>query len=129
MNKSKVIALLMFISLAHANANGGDFFNELSSSWNNNEDIGIPFFGIVKDENNKVISRAMVSASINDNTIVILSDNLGHYKIPGLGKEVDSKKVEINCSKAGYKLLSVDKRYIRSIPNAPVEVNCKMKKI
>ena len=113
-----------------AAANGGDFFNELSESWGANVDTGTPFFGFVRDVRGRPIPRAIVTATVqrglDGESVTIISDNLGHYKIPGLGKEVDPKKVVIECAKAGYRTISQDRRVLRTMPKAPVEVDCKM---
>jgi hypothetical protein len=111
-------------------ANGGDFFQELSESWGANADTGIPYFGVVRDVRGKPIPRAMVTATVQQGpdaqAVTIISDNLGHYRIPGLGKDIDPKKVVIECAKAGYRAVALDRRVLRSVPKAPVEVNCKM---
>ena len=111
-------------------ANGGDFFNELSESWGANSDTGVPFFGWVRDAKGKPIARAIVTATVvggvDGQAVTIISDNLGHYKIPGLGKEVNAKTVLIECAKAGYRTISQDRRVLRSMPKAPIEVDCKM---
>jgi hypothetical protein len=126
------IAALAFAASATlpAFANGGDFFNELSESWGANADTGVPYFGWVRDAKGKAIPRAIVTATVvggvDGQAVTIISDNLGHYKIPGLGKEVDPKKVVIECAKAGYRTLSQDRRVLRTMPKAPVEVDCKM---
>jgi hypothetical protein len=113
-----------------AMANGGDFFNELSESWGANADTGTPFFGWVRDAKGKPIPRAIVTATVQSGpdgqSVTIISDNLGHYKIPGLGKDVDAKKVVIECAKVGYRVVSQDRRIVRSMPKAPVEVDCKL---
>ena len=44
----------------------------------------------------------------------------------GLGKEVDPKTVLIECAKAGYRTMSQDRRVLRTMPKAPVEVDCKL---
>jgi len=111
-------------------ANGGDFFNELSESWGSNSDTGVPFFGWVRDAHGKAIPRAIVTATVvggvDGEAVTIISDNLGHFKIPGLGKDVDPKKVVVECAKAGYRTVSLDRRILRSVAKAPVEVDCKM---
>ena len=111
-------------------ANGGDFFNELSESWGANADTGVPFFGWVRDAKGKAIPRAIVTATVvngvDGEAVTIISDNLGHFKIPGLGKDVDPKKVLVECAKAGYRAVSLDRRILRSMPKAPVEVDCKL---
>ena len=80
-----------------ASANGGDFFNELAESWGSNVDTGTPFFGFVRDARGKAIPRAIVTATVqrglDGESVTIISDNLGHYRIPGLGKEVLAKDV------------------------------------
>src|SRR6267142_3181583 len=128
------IAILGFAASAlfslPAMANGGDFFNELSESWGANSDTGVPYFGYVRDARGKAIPRAIVTATVQDGpdgqSVTIISDNLGHYRIPGLGKDVDPKKVVIDCAKAGYRAVAQDRRTLRTMPKAPVEVNCKL---
>jgi len=128
------IAVLGFAASAlvsvPALANGGDFFNELSESWGNNVDTGVPYFGWVRDAKGKAIARAIVTATVLDGAdgqaVTIISDNLGHYRIPGLGVGVDPKKVVIECAKAGYRTIAQDRRVMRSMPKAPVEVDCKL---
>jgi hypothetical protein len=111
-------------------ANGGDFFNELSQSWGANVDTGTPFFGWVRDTSGKAIPRAIVTATVqggpDGEAVTIISDNLGHYKIPGLGTDVNPKNVVIECAKVGYKLLNQDRRVMRTMPKAPIEVDCKL---
>jgi hypothetical protein len=111
-------------------ANGGDFFNELSQSWGANIDTGTPFFGWVRDANGKAIPRAIVTATVqggvDGEAVTIISDNLGHYRIPGLGKDVNPKNVVIECAKVGYREALKDRRVMRTMPKAPIEVDCKL---
>ena len=111
-------------------ANGGDFFNELSQSWGANIDTGTPFFGWVRDTQGRAIARAIVTATVQDGpdgeAVTIISDNLGHYRIPGLGKDVNPKKVVIECAKVGYREMAQDRRVLRTAPKAPIEVDCKL---
>jgi hypothetical protein len=114
------------VSTMPAFANGGDFFEELSASWSAaNADSGQSYFGFIKDTKGKFIPSASVSATTpNGSTFVVQADNMGHYKIPGFSKSVDASKVQVTCSKAGYKLVTRDRRVMRSAPNAPIETNC-----
>ena len=111
-------------------ANGGDFFNELSESWGANADTGTPFFGWVRDSKGKPIARAIVTATVvggvDGQAVTIISDNLGHYKIPGLGKDINAKNILIECAKAGFRTVAQDRRVLRTMPKAPIEVDCKM---
>ena len=123
------LAVSTFAALP-ALANGGDFFNELSESWGANADTGVPYFGWVRDARGKPIARAIVTATVangaDGQSVTIISDNLGHYKIPGLGKDVNPKDVVIDCAKAGYRAVGQDRRILRSLPKAPIEVDCKL---
>ena len=125
-----VLGLATSTFVTPALANGGDFFNELSESWGANADTGTPFFGWVRDAKGKPIARAIVTATVvggvDGQAVTIISDNLGHYKIPGLGKEVNAKNILIECAKAGYRTVSQDRRVLRTMPKAPIEVDCKM---
>ena len=122
------LAATAFVSPALAN--GGDFFNELSESWGSNADTGTPFFGWVRDTKGKPIARAIVTATVvggvDGQAVTIISDNLGHYKIPGLGKEINAKNILIECAKAGYRTMAQDRRVLRTMPKAPIEGDCNM---
>jgi len=111
-------------------ANGGDFFNELSESWGANADTGVPFFGWVRDAKGKAIPRAIVTATVQNGAdgeaVTIITDNLGHFRIPGLGKEVNPKDVIVECAKVGYRAIAQDRRVMRTLPKAPIEVDCKL---
>ena len=80
----------------------------------------MPFFGWVRDARGKAIPRATLSippavvGGVDGEAVTIISDNLGHFKIPGLGKDVDPKKVLVECAKAGYRTLAMDRRILRN---------------
>src|SRR5215468_8779430 len=120
------IAVVAFAASAiPAFANGGDFFNELSESWGANVDTGVPFFGWVRDAKGKAIPRAIVTATVQNGAdgeaVTIITDNLGHFRIPGLGKEINPKDVVVECAKVGYRAVSQDRRVMRTLPKAPIE--------
>src|SRR5216684_3962595 len=118
------IAILGFAASAlfslPAMANGGDFFNELSESWGANADTGVPFFGWVRDAKGKAIPRAIVTATVQNGAdgeaVTIITDNLGHFRIPGLGKEINPKDVVVECAKVGYRAIAQDRRVMRTLP-------------
>src|SRR5512136_297488 len=137
MNRTKSLVLAGVAALAFAAsatlpafANGGDFFNELSESWGANADTGVPFFGWVRDSKGKAIPRAIVTATVQNGAdgqaVTIITDNLGHFRIPGLGKEINPKDVVVECAKVGYRAVAQDRRIMRTLPKAPVEVDCKL---
>jgi hypothetical protein len=114
------------VAASPALANGGDFFEELSSSWNqNNSDDGVPYFGFVRDSKGKMIPNATITATTpTGSSFVVQADTMGHYRIPGFSKSVDAKRVQVTCAKTGYRLVARDRRLLRGAPNAPVETNC-----
>jgi len=66
----------------------------------------------------------------NRGGIVTRTDLLGTYKVPGFGKEVDPKDVEVSCDKPGYKQLRVVRRSSPSTdPKIPVETECTLQRI
>ena len=106
-------------------ANGGDFFEELSATWQNNSDEGVPYFGFIKDSKGKLIPNASVTATTpSGSSFVVQADNMGHYRIPGFSKSVDPKRVQVTCSKPGYRLVSRDRRLLRGMANVPIETDC-----
>jgi hypothetical protein len=121
-----VAALIAGANFQPAFANGGDFFEELSASWGQTDsDSGLPYFGFIKDTHGKLIPDARVSATTaNGSSFVVQADAMGHYKIPGFSKSVDATKVQVSCSKVGYRLVSRDRRILRGAPKAPIETDC-----
>lgn len=124
-----VAAFGLAVSLAvqaPAFANGGDFFEELQSTWAGaNAEQGMPFFGFAKDRQGKAIAGVSVSATTpSGSTFVVQTDNKGRYRFGGFAKSVDAKRVEITCSKSGYKLFARDKRVLRASVPVPIETNC-----
>src|SRR5215467_13352082 len=68
------------------------------------EDEGPPYFGFVKDTSGATMPDAKVTVAVKDRGgVVTRTDALGAYKVPGFGKEIDPKEVEISCEKPGYK--------------------------
>ncbi len=45
----------------------------------------------------------MTATTPTGSSFVVQADIQGHYRIAGFSKRVDAKKVQITCSKAGYK--------------------------
>jgi hypothetical protein len=96
------------------------------------EEEGPSYFGFVKDTNGSTMPDAKVTVGIKDRGgVVTRTDALGAYKVPGFGKEVDPKDVEIACDKQGYKQIRILRR-MRS-PTAdvkiPIETECTLQRI
>ena len=121
-----VIAVSAFAA-PPALANGGDFFAELAATFQQaNSDLGPSYFGFIRDERGRVVPGASVAATIttSGSSMIVKSDILGHYKIPGFAKHIDPNTVEIGCSKPGYRQVSAMRRGQQRQANAPVETTC-----
>jgi hypothetical protein len=122
---SIAVAAVSLVLCVPASANGGDFFEELSATWQNNSDDGLPYFGFVRDAKGKLIPSATVTATTaSGSSFVVQADNMGHYRIPGFSKSVDPKRVQVTCSKPGYRLVARDRRVLRGATNVPIETDC-----
>ena len=97
----------------------------------NSEEEGPSYFGFVRDTNGATVPDAKVTVGVkNRGGIVTRTDLLGTYKVPGFGKEVDPKDVEVSCDKPGYKQLRVVRRSSPSTdPKIPVETECTLQRI
>jgi hypothetical protein len=67
----------------------------------------------------RAIVTATVVGGVDGQAVTIISDNLGHYKIPAWAKRSNAKKVVIECAKAGYRTVAQDRRVLRTMPKAP----------
>jgi len=94
------------------------------------EDEGPSYFGFVKDANGSTIPDTKVTVAVKDRGgVVTRTDALGAYKVPGFGKEVEPKDVEISCERQGFRQVRV---FRRNLPppdsKIPVETDCHMQR-
>jgi hypothetical protein len=121
-----VLAITGALSIA-AWAGGAGFGDDDDVS----EDEGPSYFGFVKDTNGATMPDAKVTVGIKDRGgVVTRTDALGAYKVPGFGKDIDPKDVEISCDKQGYRQLRTLRRMPPPGGNAkiPVETECTMQR-
>jgi hypothetical protein len=93
------------------------------------EDEGPAYFGFVKDTNGSTMPDTKVTVGIKDRGgVVTRTDALGAYKVPGFGKEIEPKDVEVTCEKQGYKQTRTLRRMPppNADPRIPVETECTM---
>ena len=94
------------------------------------EDEGPPYFGFVRDTSGATLPDAKVTVAVKERGgVVTRTDALGAYKVPGFGKEIDPKDVEISCEKEGFKQTRTLRR---SLPppdsKIPIETECTMQR-
>jgi hypothetical protein len=96
------------------------------------EDEGPAYFGFAKDTSGRTLPDTKVTVGVKDRGgVVTRTDALGAYKVPGFGKEIDPKDVEITCDKKGFKQLRILRR-VRppdADPKIPIETECTMQRI
>ena len=94
------------------------------------EDEGPAYFGFVKDTNGATMPDAKVTVAVKERGgVVTRTDALGAYKVPGFGKEIDPKDVEITCEKEGFKQARTLRRNLPPPDSKiPIETECTMRR-
>ncbi len=121
------LALGCSIGAGPALANGGDFFQEFADQMaQGNADLGPSYFGFVRDASGRTIQGASVTATIttSGSAMTVRSDVIGHYRVPGFHKIIDSATVEISCKAPGYFQVSAARRAQQRNEGAPIETDC-----
>jgi Carboxypeptidase regulatory-like domain len=106
---------------------GGEGFGDDDD---NSAEDGPSYFGFVRDAAGATVPDAKVVVSLKNRvSVVTRTDALGTYKVPGFGKEVDPKEVEVACSKDGYQQRRVVRRSLPSAdPKIPIETECTLQR-
>jgi hypothetical protein len=93
-------------------------------------DEGLAYFGFVRDTNGSTVPDAKVTVgTANRGAVVTRTDALGAYKVPGFGKDVDPKEVEVACAKDGYKQVGTLRRNSTDAVNAVIiETECTLQR-
>jgi hypothetical protein len=122
------LALAMSCAISLAARAGGAGFGDDDD---NSEEEGPSYFGFVRDAGGNTVPDAKVTVRLKDHGgVVTRTDLLGTYKVPGFGKDVDPKNVEVSCDKPGYKQLRVVRRSTPSNdPKIPIETECTLQRI
>jgi hypothetical protein len=121
------VVVVMTCALSTALWAGGSGFGDDDDL---SEDEGPAYFGFVKDTNGATMPDAKVTVAVKERGgVVTRTDALGAYKVPGFGKEIDPKDVEVSCEKEGYKQTRVLRR---SLPppdsKIPIETECTLQR-
>jgi hypothetical protein len=121
------VVIVMTCALSTALWAGGSGFGDDDDL---SEDEGPAYFGFVKDTNGATMPDAKVTVAVKERGgVVTRTDALGAYKVPGFGKEIDPKDVEVSCEKEGYKQARVLRR---SLPppdsKIPIETECTLQR-
>ena len=122
------VVLAMTCALSIAAWAGGAGFGDDDD---NTEEEGPSYFGFVRDSGGATIPDAKVTVGVKGHAgVVTRTDSLGTYKVPGFGKDVDPKDVEVACDKQGYKQTRVVRRSAPSTdPKIPIETECTLQRL
>jgi hypothetical protein len=119
-----IAAALSLIVAHNAHAGGVGFTDE-----DNTGHEGLRIFGFVRDVDGPGIADAKVTAEVKGRgAVVVHTDILGIFKIPGLGKDINPDDVVISCAKDGYKQARVERRPHPAGSTDPIEVECYLQK-
>jgi hypothetical protein len=82
-----------------ANAGGGAFDDH-----DDDDSAGQPFFGFVRDRGGAPLSGAKVTVNVAkaNTSLVVRTDQQGHFFIRGFDKSIESDDVAFACSMDGY---------------------------
>ena len=122
---SLVIAITCVLSTA-VWAGGAGFGDDDDNS----DEEGPAYFGFVRDGSGATVPDAKVTVGVKDRGgVVTRTDALGAYKVPGFGKEIEPKDVEITCEREGYKQARVLRRKLPPPDSKiPIETDCFMQR-
>jgi hypothetical protein len=121
------LAVAGFCMLSTALWAGGSGFGDDDDT---SEDEGPPYFGFVRDASGATLPDAKVTVAVKDRGgVVTRTDALGAYRVPGFGKEIDPKDVEISCEKEGFKQTRTLRRGLPPPDSKiPIETECTMQR-
>lgn len=117
--KAFILAAVLSLLAVPVLAGGGSFGDDEEQG-----DAGHPYVGYVRDRGGQAIADAKVTVDLKNGSVILRSDDEGHFSIRGFGKDVDPDDVKISCSKNGYKEFAASKHAASDDEHAPVEVNC-----
>jgi hypothetical protein len=119
-------ALFMALGAGSAIAGGGSF----DTPDDDDADAGPPYVGDVKDNKGNPIPDAKITVTVKayNSSLVLHTDDQGHFYVKGFDKAVDPDEVEIACSQDGYKPYALSRDRGAGGDKAPVEITCLLEK-
>ncbi len=88
------------------------------------EQAGPKYLGYVRDKRGEAVADAKVVVEIKVGTVILRSDQDGHFVLSGFGPNVDPEDVKFACSKEGLTQVGISKHVSGDGATAVVEVNC-----
>ena len=115
-------AMLLGLAATSARAGGGSF----DTMDDTDDDAGPAYVGNVKDKDGNPIADAKVTIAVKafNSSLILRTDDQGHFNVKGFDKSVDPDGVEFTCSADGYKFFARTKAPTGSDPKSPIAVTC-----
>ena len=119
--------LLVGVGLASAARAGGGSFDTMDDD---DQEAGPPYIGNVKDRSGNSIPDAKVTISVKafNSSLILRTDDQGHFNVKGFDKSVDPEGVDFSCSADGYKFFARSKNPTGDGPRSPIDVTCLVEK-
>jgi hypothetical protein len=112
-------AMLSMAMTASAWAGGGEGFGP-----DEQDEAGHSYFGYVRDKGGNGVADAKLTVELKSGTVILRTNDEGHFRVNGFGASVQPDDVKFSCSKEGYTQFAFTKQVTSDAPTAPVEVNC-----
>ncbi len=124
MKSAWTLASVLYVALIGAAwAGGSDTFGP-----DEQEDAGHPYFGWVKDRDGNPIADAKLTVEIKSGTVILRTNDEGHFHVTGFGANVIPEDVKSSCAKDGYTEFAATKQVSCDTPTGSVEADCIMAK-
>jgi hypothetical protein len=119
--------LVACIGLASAARAGGGSFDTMDDD---DQEAGPPYVGNVKDRSGNPVPDAKVTISVKafNSSLILRTDDQGHFNVKGFDKSVDPEGVDFSCSADGYKFFARSKNPTGDGPRSPIDVTCLVEK-
>jgi hypothetical protein len=119
--RTLLVAALVLAPLAPARAGGGGF----DADTGDETDSRATLFGFVKDKDGDPVDDAKITITMKklNATLVVRSDDTGHYLAKLSYKSVNPDDLDLACDKEGFHEVAKSQRP-QLAKDAPIEIDC-----
>jgi hypothetical protein len=95
------------------------------------ENSGTHFFGEVKDiAGFRPLEGVRVRVAVTGTRmfLVVLTDEEGHFRLEGFGRDIPGNKIKVTCEKDGYRAVDTSHQQMGKHPRSPIGVECLLRR-